>query len=67
MKCPNCKVEIDYVKVAYTTKALAVVDKHGMVCHVKKAKASGGIIIALCPECDYNITKSVEDGVGFFG
>ena len=52
MKCPNCQVKIDYVKVAYTTKALAVVDEHGMVCHVARAKSSGGIIIALCPECD---------------
>ncbi len=68
MKCPNCKTEIDYVTVTHTAKSYATVDSHGLITDIVDYESSGGIIIiAICPECDHDLTNDIEDGEGFFG
>ncbi len=70
MKCPNCEAEIGYVKIIHTSTSYASVDSCGLINGIRdddRIMLSCGIIVfAICPECDYDITKDIEDGEGFF-
>lgn len=66
MICPNCENEIDYVKITHSTESCATVDAYGLITDIIDYELIGGIIVAICPECGYNLTEDIEDGEGFF-